>query len=54
MNAVTKQSKLGRWWIGPMDKKYSLYRWIGPYDRRKDAESDRIGIAKFIKQEIDK
>jgi len=45
-----QQSKKGRWWIGPMPK-LSRWRWIGPYGTRKEAEADRIGIARFIRKE---
>lgn len=45
-----QQSKRGQWWIGPMPK-LSRWRWIGPYGTRKEAEADRIGIARFFRKE---
>ena len=45
-----QQSKKGRWFIGPMPKT-SRWRWIGPYETKKRAESDRIGMARFLKKE---
>ena len=46
-----QQSKKGRWWIGPMPKVDSRWRYIGPYERESEAESDRVGISRFLKRE---
>ena len=45
-----QQSKRGRWFIGPMPK-ISRWRWIGPYETKARAESDRIGMARFLRKE---
>jgi hypothetical protein len=45
-----QQSKRGQWFIGPMPKPASRWRWIGPYETKARAESDRIGIARFIRK----
>ena len=36
------------WWSGPWLKEDCAYEWVGPYDTKADAESDRVGVEKFL------
>ena len=44
------KSRRGSWYSGPWPKTDSTYRWVGPYERKADCESDQRGLEKFLKK----
>lgn len=48
LHRVRKGRNKGRWVIVGLP--FPDCRYCGPYDRKQEAEHDRVGLAKFLRQ----